>query len=127
MAKRAGRDGGVSPAERTRAWREERKRLGLVKLELWIPPAARADIQTAVRSILVASSRGPALANNPEPPRGRKQMDQVIDTDWSVKSLSEALRETKLLREGVLTARVLEGADPVLHISMHECFARSAG
>jgi uncharacterized protein YjfI (DUF2170 family) len=110
----------VSPAERTRAWREERKKLGLVKLELWIPPAARADIQTAVRSILVASSRGPALANNPEPPRGRKQMDQVIDTDWSVKSLSEALRETKLLREGELTARVLEGADPVLHISMHE-------
>ena len=47
-------------------------------------------------------------------------MDQVIDTDWSVKSLSEALRETKLLREGELTARVLEGADPVLHISMHE-------
>ena len=47
-------------------------------------------------------------------------MDHVIDTDWSVKSLAEALAETKLLREGELTARVLEGAEPVLQITMHE-------
>ena len=47
-------------------------------------------------------------------------MDHVIDTDWSVKSLAEALQETKLLREGELTARVLEGAEPVLQITMHE-------
>lgn len=47
-------------------------------------------------------------------------MDHVIDTDWSVKSLAGALGETKLLREGELTARVVEGADPVLQITMHE-------
>lgn len=47
-------------------------------------------------------------------------MDHVIDTDWSVKSLSEALNETKLLREGELKARVLEGSDPVLQITMCE-------
>lgn len=47
-------------------------------------------------------------------------MDHVIDTDWSVKSLADALSETKLLREGELTARVVEGADPVLQITMHE-------
>lgn len=47
-------------------------------------------------------------------------MDHVIDTDWSVKELAEALGETKLLREGELTARVLEGTDPVLQITMHE-------
>ena len=47
-------------------------------------------------------------------------MDHVIDTDWSVKSLSEALQSSKLLREGELTARVLEGAEPVLQITMCE-------
>ena len=47
-------------------------------------------------------------------------MDHVIDTDWSVKSLSQALSETRLLRDGELTARVLEGTDPVLQITMHE-------
>ena len=47
-------------------------------------------------------------------------MDHVIDTDWSVKSLGQALVETRLLREGELTARVMEGAEPVLLITMHE-------
>ena len=47
-------------------------------------------------------------------------MDHVIDTDWSVKSLAQALSESRLLREGELTARVLEGAEPVLQITMQE-------
>ncbi len=111
---------GLSPAERTRLWREERQRLGLVKLELWVPPGAKADIQAAARSIITASSRGPALSNNPDPPQGSFQMDHVIDTDWSVKSLAQALSETRLLRDGELTARVLEGSEPVLQITMHE-------
>jgi uncharacterized protein YjfI (DUF2170 family) len=111
---------GLSPAERTRLWREERQRLGLVKLELWVPPAAKSDIQAAARAIITASSRGPALLKNPDPPQGSFQMDHVIDTDWSVKSLAQALSETRLLRDGELTARVLEGAEPVLQITMHE-------
>jgi uncharacterized protein len=111
---------GLSPAERTRQWREERQRLGLVKLELWVPPAAKADIQAAARAIVTASSRGPALMKNPDPPQGSLAMDHVIDTDWSVKSLSQALTETRLLRDGELTARVLEGSEPVLQITMHE-------
>ena len=111
---------GLSPAERTRLWREERQRLGLVKLELWVPPGARADVQAAARAIVTASSRGPALLANPDPPQGSFQMDHVIDTDWSVKSLSSALSETRLLREDELTARVLEGTEPVLQITMHE-------
>ncbi|MBJ7410957.1 MAG: YjfI family protein [Phenylobacterium sp.] len=111
---------GLSPAERTRLWREERQRLGLVKLELWVPPAAKSDVQAAARAIITASSRGPALMRNPDPPQGPFQMDHVIDTDWSVQSLAQALTETRLLRDGELTARVLEGAEPVLQITMHE-------
>jgi len=120
MRKPSDKAAGLSPAERTRLWREERQRLGLVKLELWVPPGAKADIQAAARSIITASSRGPALSRNPDPPQGPFQMDHVIDTDWSVKSLAQALSETRLLRDGELTARVLEGSEPVLQITMHE-------
>lgn len=110
---------GLSPAERTRLWRNERQRLGLVKLELWVPTGAKSDIQAAARSIIIASSRGPAL-RDPTPSRGSYQMDHEIDTDWSVKSLADALSDSKLLREGEMTARVLEGSDPVLQITMNE-------
>lgn len=47
-------------------------------------------------------------------------MDQVIDTDWSVTTLAKALQESRLVRDGEMTARIVEGAEPVLHISMHE-------
>lgn len=120
MRRAADKGAGLSPAERTRQWRQDRQRLGLVKLELWAPPSAKADIIAAARAIVTASSRGPALLNNPDPPQGSLAMDHVIDTDWSVKSLSQALTETKLLRDGEMTARVLEGAEPVLQITMHE-------
>lgn len=120
MARAKDKAAGLSPAERTRLWREERQRLGLVKLELWVPPAAKSDVQAAARAIITASSRGPALLKNPDPPQGPFQMDHVIDTDWSVQSLAQALTETRLLRDGELTARVLEGAEPVLQITMHE-------
>jgi uncharacterized protein YjfI (DUF2170 family) len=94
--------------------------LGLVKLELWIPPAAKADIQAAAKAIVRASSRGPALIKNPLPPEGTSQMDQVIDNDWTVRGLADALEASKLVRDAELTVRVLEGADPVLQITMHE-------
>ena len=97
-----------------------------MKLELWIPPAAKADIQAAARAIITASSRGPALIKNPLPlegpllQQGLPHMDQVIDTDWTVKSLSQALQDSRLPRDGEMTVRVLEGAEPVMQITMHE-------
>lgn len=47
-------------------------------------------------------------------------MDQVIDTDWTVKSLAAALDVSTLPRDGEMTTRVLEGAEPVLLVTMHE-------
>ena len=110
----------LAAAQRTRAWRAERRLRGLVKIELWAPEAAREDIRAAVRAIVNASSRGPALINNPQPLQGPSPMDQVIDTDWTVKTLSEALKASALTRPGEMTVRVLEGAEPVLRVIMHE-------
>ena len=47
-------------------------------------------------------------------------MDAVIETSWTVPAIRDALHASELLREGELTARVLEGAEPVLLVSMHE-------
>ena len=47
-------------------------------------------------------------------------MNSVIDTAWTIPDLQRALSETNLVREGELTAKVVEGADPVLLVTMHE-------
>lgn len=47
-------------------------------------------------------------------------MDAVIETSWTVPTLKVALDASDLVREGELTTRVLEGAEPVLLATMHE-------
>jgi len=104
---------------RTREWREARKQAGFVKLEIWAPAACRADIQSAVRAIVVDSTRGPALAGSAQTPRARP-MDQVIDTAWTIHALKRELDASTLVRPGEINATVIEGADPVLLVSMQE-------
>lgn len=104
--------------QRTRDWREARRKAGFVKLEFWAPASAKPDIQAAVRAILIESSRGPALAANPNP--GGKPLDALIETAWTIPALKEALETSALVRPGELTAKVIEGAEPVLLVTMHE-------
>ena len=47
-------------------------------------------------------------------------MDAVIETAWTVPGIKAALDASDLVREGELTLRVLEGAEPVLLATMHE-------
>ncbi|MDB5452614.1 MAG: hypothetical protein JWO33_1192 [Caulobacteraceae bacterium] len=47
-------------------------------------------------------------------------MDAVIESPWTITTLKEALGQTSLVREGEMTARIVEGADPVLLVTMHE-------
>ena len=107
-------------ADRTRAWRLAQKQAGYVKVEIWAPAACRTDIQAAARAIVMESSRGPALSANPQPPQGVIHMNSVIDTAWTITSMQEALATASLVREGELTAKIVEGADPVLLVTMHE-------
>ena len=122
-----------SPAtERIRAWRQARREAGLVKLELWVPEAARDDVKAAVRAIITDSTRGPHLAGRDLAGRARRptsdpitsgddhHMDAVIETPWTVPAIKEAMDASPLIREGEMTLRVLEGADAVLLATMHE-------
>ncbi|MCE3289448.1 MAG: hypothetical protein K0R83_1460 [Caulobacter sp.] len=102
---------------RTREWREARRRAGFVKMEIWAPAACKADIQNAVRAIVIDSSSAPGRAGDS---KGSRPMDQVIDTAWSIHALKRELDYSSLVREGELKAQVIEGADPVLLVTMCE-------
>lgn len=117
----------ASGTDRIRAWRKARRDAGMIKLEFWAPEACRDDIKAAVRAIVAESTRAPQLAPRRSRPTSSSpstgadpQMDAVIETAWTVPAVRAALEETSLVREGELTARVLEGADPVLLVTMHE-------
>lgn len=118
--------------ERIRAWRQARREAGLVKLELWVPETARDDVKAAVRAILTDSTRGPHLAgrnlaggtrrptSDPITSGDDHHMDAVIETPWTVPAVKDALDGSPLVRNGEMTLRVLEGAEPVLLATMHE-------
>jgi len=113
--------------DRIRASRQARRAAGPVTLEPWVPEAARDDVKAAVRAIVTDSTRGPRLAGRRRIPTSDSftpgddhQMDAVIETPWTVPAIKAALDQSSLVREGEMTLRVLEGADPVLLATMHE-------
>ena len=104
----------------------------MVKLEFWVPQATRDDVKAAVRAIVTDSTRSPplflaALATRRRSsqiqdltPGADHQMDAVIETPWTVPTIKTALDASTLLRDGEMTLRVLEGAEPVLLATLHE-------
>ncbi len=98
----------------------------MVKLEFWVPNTARDDVRAAVHAIVTDSTRGPAIVRRPrrslstDPSGASPPMDAVIETSWTVPAIKAALDASELVREGELTTRVLEGAEPVLLATMHE-------
>ena len=47
-------------------------------------------------------------------------MDPRTDRQWTVHSLKTALDGAEMLHPGELTARVIEGVEPILLVTMHE-------
>ena len=99
----------------------------MVKVEFWVPQAARDDVKAAVRAIVTDSTRSPALAPRRRSPTSTDitpgadhHMDAVLETAWTVPAIKTALDASSLIREGEMTLRVLEGAEPVLLATMHE-------
>lgn len=109
----------------------------MIKLEFWVPQSARDDVKAAVRAIVTDSTRGPelrgpelmtaGLAARTRPPTSmtitpgvEHHMDAVIETPWTVPAIKAAMDQSSLVREGEMTLRVLEGAEPVLLATMHE-------
>jgi uncharacterized protein len=115
-----------SANDRIRAWRKARREAGMVKLEFWVPEPAREDVKAAVHAIVTESTRGPEIVRRPRrnpstvPFGVNHPMDAVIETSWTVPAIKTALESSDLVREGEMTLRVLEGAEPVLLATMNE-------
>ncbi|WP_235560448.1 YjfI family protein [Brevundimonas sp. Leaf363] len=110
-----------SANQRIQAWRQARREAGMVKLEFWVPVASRDNVRSAVRAIVTESARDLHLSSIPTPLSAETHpMDPVIDTAWTVPAIQAALQSSDLVRADELTARVLESADPVLLVTMHE-------
>jgi len=98
----------------------------MVKLEFWVPEPAREDVKAAVHAIVTESTRGPEIVRRPRrnpstvPFGVNHPMDAVIETSWTVPAIKTALESSDLVREGEMTLRVLEGAEPVLLATMNE-------
>ncbi len=98
----------------------------MIKLEFWVPEPARDDVKAAVHAIVTESTRGPVLVRRPrrnplnDPSGATHPMDAVIETAWTVPTIKAALETSELVREGELTLRIVEGAEPVLMAQMNE-------
>ena len=91
--------------------REYRRRLreqGLIKKEIWIRPE-HADRARALEKELRAGDRG--LPSNP----GSMNRPQ-----WRTEGLFRDLAKTPLIHTGKATAELIDGADPTIHVVMHD-------
>jgi hypothetical protein len=98
----------------------------MIKLEFWVPDTAKDDVKAAVHAIVTDSTRGPEIVRRPrrnpvnELSGENHPMDAVIETSWTVPTIKTALEASDLVREGEMSLRVVEGAEPVLLATMHE-------
>jgi hypothetical protein len=98
----------------------------MIKLEFWVPDTAKDDVKAAVHAIVTDSTRGPKIVRRPrrnpvnELSGENHPMDAVIETSWTVPTIKTALEASDLVREGEMSLRVVEGAEPVLLATMHE-------
>lgn len=93
--------------------REYRRRLreqGLVKKEIWIRPEY-AENARAIELSMRDSSRGPV---------GQSRRDGVNRTVWRTGALYDDLVTTSFVRGGTASVELIDGADPTLHVIMHE-------
>lgn len=93
-----------------REYRERMRQLGLVKKDVWIRPehaAVLAGMEKRLREAPADAIRAPD-DSLPTPPR------------WTIQSLHQALLEAPPVKAGLIDVEWMEGAEPTLHLVMHE-------
>jgi uncharacterized protein YjfI (DUF2170 family) len=93
-----------------RNFRERMRRQGLVKKDVWIRPE-RAEELAAIEKAMRDPDRPLELPALPalEPGAG-----------WSIDAIRHAIGQTSAVREGRIELDLIEGAEPSLHLRMHE-------
>ncbi|PJK14345.1 hypothetical protein CO613_06450 [Lysobacteraceae bacterium NML07-0707] len=89
-----------------RAYRERMRSAGLVKKDVWILPEYTAELAAIEKSMR-------------SPGRTSSRTGQA-DAALTLAGIHEMLGHTRAAREGLMGVEWLEGADPSLHLTMHE-------
>ncbi len=93
-----------------RRHRERLREMGLVKKELWILPEFAEELAAVERRM--------------RQPRGSVPTQKEIGMNepkvWTASALHEALAATDAVRSGAVSVELLDGAEPSLHLVMHD-------
>lgn len=93
-----------------RNYRERMREQGLVKKDVWIRPEYAEEL-AAIEKSMRETTRDPALPHLPA---------QSTGTGWSVSTIRHAITQTSAVRDGLIGLETIEGAEPSLHLIMHE-------
>lgn len=99
-----------SSAHYQRLYRQRLREQGLVKKEVWIRPE-----HAAVLAVMERKLRQPAVGLASGEEQGM-QMPRL----WTTGELYEALANVELLCAGRASMELLQGADPSLHLTLHD-------
>lgn len=94
-----------SSTDHQRSYRERLRGQGLVKKDVWIRPEYAVEL-AAIEKSMRGQERDPA-------PTGQ-------EAGWTIPTIRHALAETSAFRDGLLSVETIEGAQPSLHLVLHE-------
>lgn len=103
-------------ADYQREFRQRMKDFGFVKKEVWIRPENAAALQRAEQQL-----RKPYLfLTNLKKSEGDKLMNSTANKQvWQANTLLAALQNSQSVQEGIMSAHLIEGTDPVVVAIMH--------
>ncbi|WP_313927614.1 DUF2170 family protein [Pseudoxanthomonas sp.] len=93
-----------------RNYRERMREQGLVKKDVWIRPEYAEEL-AAIEKSMRESERKAGIPYLPTQP---------IEAGWTVPAIRHAIGQTSAVRDGLLSVETIEGAEPSLHLVMHE-------
>lgn len=93
-----------------RNYRERLREQGLVKKDVWIRPEYAAEL-AAIEKSMREAQRDAGIPYLPAQPN---------EAGWTVPAIRHAIGQTSALRDGLMSLETIEGAEPSLHLILHE-------
>lgn len=93
-----------------RNYRERMREQGLVKKDVWIRPEYAEEL-AAIEKSMRESERDAGIPYLPAQP---------TEAGWTVAAIRHALMQASTVRDGLMSLETIEGAEPSLHLVMHE-------
>ncbi len=102
-----------------RQYRQRLRDMGLVKKEIWILPQRAAELHHLERELRQPGAGRGLAASSAAHEESEAEIMKTIKL-WTTTELHEALAASELFTEGRASLELLNGAEPCLHIVMHD-------